>query len=272
MHIEDNLRLGMTAEEAGRDAKLRLGGVESTKQAYRERHTIPLVENMLQDLRFAFRQLQKNLGFACTAVLMLALGICANVAIFAFVDATLIKPLPYQDPSRLVSLFESNALGSQYHLSYPAYLDWKRLNKVFSSMDVYEIDDGFMLSTPTGAQKADGVLVSGGLFRTRGITPVLGRDFREGEDLASAPRTVILSYAAWQRRYGGRQDVLGQTVTLDGAPNTIIGVLPPDFHFSPAEPADFWTTLHASGNALTCRGCHKRSKRWLDLCWAAFPG
>jgi macrolide transport system ATP-binding/permease protein len=255
MHIEDNLRAGMTQEQARRQAILKLGGVEPTKQVYRERSTIPLLETLIQDLRFAIRQLRKNPGFACTAVLMLALGICANVAIFSFVDATLIKPLPYQDPSRLVNLFETNALGARYHLSYPDYLDWKRLNKVFNSMEAYEIN-GFMLTTPTGAQKADGVRVSGGFFRTLGVSPVIGRDFSEGEDLASAPRTVMLSYSAWQRRYGGRGDVLGQTITLDGFPNTIIGVLPAQFHFSPAEPAEFWATLHAAGNDLTCRGCH----------------
>jgi macrolide transport system ATP-binding/permease protein len=255
LHIEEKMRSGMTWEQARREAILQLGGVEWTKQAYRERGTVPFFADLVQDLHFAVRQLRKNRGFAATAIVMLALGICANVAIFAFVDAALIKPLPYQNSSRLIALFESNALGSQYHLSYPDYLDWKRLNKVFSSMDVYEIDD-LMLSTPTGAQKAEGTRVSGGFFRTLGVTPLLGRDFREGEDLASAPRVVMVSYGAWQRRFGGSKNVLGQAVTLNGAPNTIIGVLPPDFHFSPAEPAEFWATVHASGDALTNRGDH----------------
>jgi macrolide transport system ATP-binding/permease protein len=110
MHIEDNLRAGMTPEKARRDAILKLGGVETTKQAYRERDTIPLLENLLRDLRFAFRQLGKNPGFTWTAILMLALGIGASVAIFAFVDAALIKPLPYRNPSQLVDVTESVAL------------------------------------------------------------------------------------------------------------------------------------------------------------------
>ena len=255
MHVEDKMRAGLTAEQARREAILQLGGLERTKQAYRDRSTIPLLEALLRDLRFALRQLRKNSGFAFTAILMLALGICANVAIFSFVHAVLVKPLPYRNPARLVSLYESNALGSQYHLSYPDYLDWKNLNRVFQSFDVYEAD-GFILSSPTGAERAEGTRVSDGFFRTLGVSPVLGRDFRPGEDLASAPDTVLLSYAAWQRRYGGRADVLGKTVTLDGVSNTIIGVLPRDFHFSPAEPADFWATLHAAGNSLSCRGCH----------------
>jgi hypothetical protein len=114
MHVEDKMRAGLTAEQARREAILQLVGLERTKQAYRDRSTIPLVEAMFRDLRFALRQLRKNSGFAFTAILMLALGICANVAIFSFVDAVLMKPLPYRNPARLVSLYESNALGSQH--------------------------------------------------------------------------------------------------------------------------------------------------------------
>jgi predicted permease len=110
-----------------------------------------------------------------------------------------------------------------------------------------------MLATPTGAQLAPGARVSAGFFRTLGVAPILGRDFSDGEDRPSAPRTVLLTYAAWQNRYGGRSDVLGQTVTLDGNPNTIVGVLPRDFHFAPAEPAEFWTAEH---DESPCRGCH----------------
>lgn len=110
MHIDDNLRAGMTAEQARRMAMLQLGGVEATKEAYRDRSTIPFLDHLLQDLRFAIRQLRKNLGFTCTAVLVLALGMCASVAIFAFVDAALIKPLPYRNPSRLAGVFESVAM------------------------------------------------------------------------------------------------------------------------------------------------------------------
>jgi macrolide transport system ATP-binding/permease protein len=255
LHIDDNLRAGMNPEQARRNALLKLGGVESTKQAYRDGNTIPFLENLLQDLRFAIRQLRKNLGFTSTAVFMLALGICASVAIFAFVDAALIKPLPYKNPERLVAVFESVPLFPQSNLSYPDYLDWKRLNTVFRSLEVYQ-HTGFILNTSAGAQPSRGGRVSDGFFRALGVTPVLGRDFHAGEDLLSAPRTVLLSYATWQKWYGGKQDVLGQTITLDGAPNVIIGVLPPQFHFAPAEPAEFWTTLHASSECDLRRSCH----------------
>jgi predicted permease len=207
----------------------------------------------LQDLRYGIRQLRTHRGFAITAIITLSLGIGASAAIFTFVDAALIKPLPYKQPSRLVNLYESIPLGPRFHLSYPDYLDWKRLNTVFSSLDVYQ-NDAFSLATSNGAQHADGARVSAGFFRTLGVTPFLGRDFHEGEDRVEAAPAALLSYGAWQKRYGGREDVLGQTVVLDGKPNTIIGVLPPDFHFAPAEPADFWSNM-IDGDR-NCRGCH----------------
>ena len=255
MHIEDNLRAGMTPGQARRDAMLKLGGVELTKQVYREVSTIPFLENLAQDVSFAIRQMRKNLGFTCTAILTLGLGVSASVAIFAFVDATLIKPLPYHDPSRLVGVFETVPMFPHSNLSYLDYLDWKERNQVFSSLDAYQ-HTGFLLSTPSGAQQARGTRVSDGFFRTLGVAPVLGRDFYAGEDLPAAPRTVILSYAAWQNRYGGKEDVLGQTITLDGTPNTIVGVLPQEFHFAPAEPAEFWTALNATGGCEKRRSCH----------------
>ena len=209
----------------------------------------------LQDARFAIRQLRKNPGFACTSILILALGICASVAIFGFVDAALIKPLPYANPSRLVLATESIAMIPHANLSYPDYLDWKRLNAVFSSMDVWS-GTGYLLSTSAGTEPVPGTRVSDGFFRTLGITPILGRDFRTGEDLPEAPQTVMLSYATWQKRYAGRKDVTGQTVVLSGVPYTIIGVLPQSFQFALRGNAEFWTTLHADDSCARRRGCH----------------
>ncbi len=252
MHIADNLRSGMEPEQARREAILKLGGVEMVQQAYREGSALPLGETLWHDLRYTFRQLRKNPGFAATAILVLTLGIGAAATIFAFVDAALIKPLPYRDPSRLVVVFGSIPLGPKFHLSFPDYYDFKRLNKVFSAFEVYD-SNGFMLSTPAGVEITPGARVSAGFFQTLGVVPILGRDFASGEDTPSAPRTVILSYAAWQERFSGSKDVLGKTVTLDDAPNTIVGVLPRDFHFAPAEPAQFWAADHDQN---PCRGCH----------------
>jgi predicted permease len=214
-----------------------------------------LLENLSNDLRFAVRQLHKNPGFTCTSIFVLALGMCASLAILAFVDAALIQPLPYRNPAGLVAVFEANAMFPLSNLSYPDYLDWKQRNRVFSSLDVYQ-ETGFLMDTPAGAQPARGVRVSDGFFRTLGVAPVLGRDFYPGEDQPAAPRTTLLSYAAWQQRYGGRRNVLGQAVTLNGAPHVIIGVLPREFHFAPAGRAEFWTALQATYSCDLRRSCH----------------
>ena len=213
------------------------------------------IEHLLQDGRFALRQLRKSPGFAVTTIATLALGMAASIAIFAFVDAALIKPLPYFQPSRLVGVFERVEAFPQSNLSYADYLDWKKLNTVFTSLAAYQ-GTGATLTTSDGVERAPAARVSDDFFQTLGVAPVLGRDFRPGEDLPSAPRTVMLSYGAWQKRYGGRPNVLGETVTLNDAPNVIIGVLPRGFHFAPAEPADFWLSLHASNPCELRRSCH----------------
>ena len=235
---------GMTPEGARYAARRQFGNV--TRMNEQSHQVVSFgVETVVQDLRFALRQLRKSPGFAATAILVLAVGLCANVAIFAFVDAALLKPLPYQNPSRLVGLFESTPLGSQFHLSYLDYLDWKRLNTVFTSVEAYD-NNPLAMHTTAGVEQVDGAIVSDGFFRTLGVAPVLGRDFRRGEDLASAAHLVMLSYATWQNRYGGRKDVVGQSVTLGNLSYTIIGVLPRGFHFVPVGPAEFWTTLQMS--------------------------
>jgi macrolide transport system ATP-binding/permease protein len=252
MHIDDNIRSGMAPDQARREALLKLGGVESTTQSYRDQGALRLVEVSSQDLRYTLRQLRKNPAFATTALLVLTLGIAAILSIFAFVDAALVQPLPYRDPSGLVVVYGSIPLGPRFHLSFPDYYDFKKQNTVFRSLEVYE-PNGFMLTTPSGAQLTPGARVTAGFFRVLGVAPILGRDFSEGEDRPSAPRVVLLSYGAWQKRYGGRADVVGQSVILNGDPNTIVGVLPQNFHFAPAEPAEFWTAEHDENQ---CRGCH----------------
>jgi macrolide transport system ATP-binding/permease protein len=201
-----------------------------------------MIGSTLQDLRFAVRQLRKSPGFAFTAVMVFALGIGAATAIFAFVDAVFIKPLPYRDPSRLVALYERIPVGDRYHLSYGDYLDWKRLNRSFNSLDVYR-PDRFTLQTNSQAEEVSGASVSDGFFQTLGVVPFLGRDFRSGEDLPSAQQTVILSYEIWQKRFAANKNILSQTVTLNGVTSPIVGVLPPGFHFAPVASAGFWTTL-----------------------------
>ena len=143
--------------------------------------------------------------------------------------------------------------GPRFHLSVLDYLDWKRLNTVFSGLDAFDSSES-LLSTPVGIQRVEGAAVSAGFFRTLAVVPILGRDFRAGEDESGVGRNVMLSYGSWQRRFGGRKDVIGQTVTLNGTSNTIIGVLPSAFHFAPTGSAEFWVALHLSQSED--RGAH----------------
>ena len=255
LHIDDNIRSGMSPAEAQRVAVMKLGGVEQAKEAYRDRATIPFLESVVQDLRFTFRQLRKNPAFTITATTMVTLGIAASVAIFAFVDAALIKPLPYHDPSRLLYVTETTPEIPRANLSYLDYLDWKKFQKSFDSFDVYH-PRGYVVTTTAGTEMVDGAHVSDGFFHTLGVAPILGRDFYTGEDLPEAPRAVILSYASWQKRFGGRSDVVGQPITVNELPHTIVGVLPQNFHFAPVENAEFWSTLHPGGPCDERRSCH----------------
>ena len=143
--------------------------------------------------------------FAVTAIVVLALGIGASVAIFAFVDAALLEPLPYRDSTRLMSVNESSQDSPRWQLSYPDYLDWQRLNKSFSSFDIYATK-GHLLRTPSGQEPILAERVSGGFFATLGIRPILGRDFLPGEDRLDGPNVALLSYGTWLHRFGGRQD------------------------------------------------------------------
>lgn len=255
MHIDDNMRSGMTYEKARREAVLQLGGVEYTKETYRERSTFPLLESISRNTRFAIRQLRRSPGFTCTAILMLALGLCASISLFAFVDAALIRPLPYANPNRLVDVTERNATIPRADLSYFDYLDWKKLNEVFSSLDVFN-SAGYLLETSTGSKPIPGVHVSDGFFRTVGVSLILGRDFRPSEELTGAPHVAILSYAAWQQLFGGTRSVLGQTIRLSGIPHVVVGVLPRSFEFALKGNAAVWTPLNPSGPCESRRSCH----------------
>ena len=258
MHIDDNIRAGMSEHEARRVAVMKLGGLDQAKEAYRDRATIPFLESVIQDLRFTLRQLRKNPAFTFTATTMIALGIGASVAIFAFVDAALLKPLPYHNPSQLVYVTETTPVIPRANFSYFDYVDWKKLNKVFDSLEVYS-QRGYVTASSTGMEMVEGARVSDGFFRSLGVAPFLGRDFFAGEDLPEAPHTMILSYSSWQKRFAGKQEVIGQSITVNEIPYTIVGVLPQNFHFAPVENAEFWTTLHPSQHAGTCdqrRSCH----------------
>jgi macrolide transport system ATP-binding/permease protein len=233
---------GMTPEAAHYVAMRQFGNTTKLREQSHEAVAFQL-ETLVQDLRFGLRQWTSHPGFAGTAILILALGMGLSVAIFGFVDAALLEPLPYANPSRLMSVNEGTVESPRWPLSYPDYLDWQRLNKSFSSLDVYS-GAGYLLRTPSGAEPVQAERVSGSFFRTLGVHPVLGRDLAPGEDRPDGANVVILSYGAWLHRFGGRGDLVGQTVDLDNQAYTIIGVLPRAFSFAPSGNAEFWVPLN----------------------------
>jgi predicted permease len=257
--IEEGLAAGLTPGEARAAAQRRLGAVARSMEECRDMRGVGFIEDRIQDLRFAFRQLRKHPAFAATAVVMVALGLGANVAIFAFVDAVLVRPLPYADPSRLVTAFAARPERAprqvRGNVSYQDFLDWREQARAFRSMAAYDVRPGFTLATPDGPLRVPGLSVTAGFFRTLGVTPMLGREFRPDEEGRAATPTVILSHPAWQTRFGGRPDVLGQTLTLQGEPHIVIGVLPPDFHFALAGQAAFWTAIRGQQYCWEHRGC-----------------
>lgn len=208
---------------------------------------------MSADLRFALRQYRKAPGFAVTAIIILTLGIGAAVSIFAFVNAALLKPSPYEAPSRLVAVFESTATCPECAFSYPDYQDWKRANSVFSSFEIWE-DDAYLWRSAAGVESLRVARVSGGFFQTLGVTPLLGRLFTSADDTPAGTRAVVLPYDTWQRLFGGRADIIGESVTLDNNAYTVIGVLPRKFQFAP-RAAELWVTVHDLGPCETDRKC-----------------
>jgi macrolide transport system ATP-binding/permease protein len=241
--IADLIDRGMTREQAEQTARRKFGNVTRIEESSREVWQWITVESILADLRYTLRQLSRAPGFALTAIVVLALGIGASVAIFAFVDAALLEPLPYADPNRLMAVNESSAEAPLWPLAYPDFVDWQRMNKSLSSLDVFA-GAGYLLRTREGAEPVTAGRVSGGFFRTLGVQPILGRDFAAGEDRLGGPNLTLVSYGAWLHRFGGRNDVVGQTVSLDNTGYTILGVLPRSFSFALAGNAEFWVPIN----------------------------
>src|ERR1700732_3865516 len=206
MHIEDNLRRGMNAQEARREALMKLGGVTQTTESYRERRGVPLVETLLQDLRFATRMLRKNPGFATVAIVTLALGIGASTSIFSVVDAVLLRPLPYRNPQQIVRVWEQAADGHRMNLADPNFDDFLAQNDTFASLAEY----GYWLASLSGGSEPVRVniaAVSSDLFKALGVEPFRGRAFAPDEQRAHGAPAVIVSYGYWQRYLGGTTDL-----------------------------------------------------------------
>jgi macrolide transport system ATP-binding/permease protein len=255
----EEIQSGSVADSSNQDdaryaAMRRFGNATRIREQSHEQIAFR-AESVWHDFRYALRQLGRNRGFAFTAILILALGIGASTAIFAFVDAALIRPLPYAQPTRLVEVQELSANFPRSPMSYPDFADWKRMNTVFSSMDAFR-NWGYLLNTPSGGEPVYAEQVSAGFFRTLGVVPLLGRDFQSNEDAPEAAPVAMLSYGSWQRRFGGRREIVGSTILLSGKAVTIIGVLPQSFQFAMNGSAEFWTPLQPIGECLHRRSCH----------------
>jgi predicted permease len=228
MHVEDNLRAGMSPEEARRQALIKLGGLEQAKESYRERHRLPAIETFLQDLRFGLRMLRKNPGFSLVAILTLMLGIGANTAIFSVVHAVLLKPLPYPDPDRLVFMREYQIGGSDMSVNWLNFLDWRAQSRLFEQMSAYNLAH-FTLTGEGDPVLARGAMVSASLFPSLGVQPELGRDFTASDDEVGAAAVVILTHDFREKRLGSESSAIGKIVALDGKGYTVAGILGPEF-------------------------------------------
>jgi macrolide transport system ATP-binding/permease protein len=251
---KDFIASGMSAAQAHVAAARQFGNAAHLRE---QSHSLVAFrwETVGQDLRFALRQLRQHPGFAVTAVFILALGMGVSVAIFGLVDAALIQPLPYSAPNRLMDVAESSSMFPRANLSRPDFEDWKRLNHSFSSLDAYG-ETGFLLRTSSGSEPVPAARVTDTFFQTLGVRPMLGRDFHAGEDLPGGAKIAILTYGAWKRRLGGRDDVVGQSLTLDGTNYTIVGVLPRAFEFAPSANAELFVPLLDKNGCEQRRSCH----------------
>ncbi len=245
---------GIGPEEARRRAAVQFGNAVRAREQSEEVVGFR-AESVLQDVRFGLRQLRHNPGFAVTAILILALGMGVSVGIFGFVDAALLQPLPYPAPNRLMAVDEKSANWERSNLSRDDYDDWKRLNHTFSSLDVYG-GTGYLLHSPAGTEPVPARRVSAGFFSTLGTRMLLGRGFLPGEDRPGGAKITVLSYGTWLKRFGGRRDVVGQSVNLSGEDYTIVGVLPRDFAFAPGRDSEFWTPLLDKTGCEKRRSCH----------------
>jgi predicted permease len=187
--------------------------------------------SLLQDLRYALRVLAKSPGFSIIAILTLALGIGANTAIFSVVNGVLINPLPFHHPDQLVSVFQKIPNFENASISYPNFLDWRKMNTTFADMAAYR-SAGFTLTGSGEPERLHGEMISAGFFEILGVNPLLGRTFHTDEDHIGANPTVMITEAFWKRKFAGQKDIIGQRLILNGIGRTIIGVVPSSFHLS----------------------------------------
>lgn len=255
MHADDNVRSGMDPVEARRQALIKLGGETQSRELCRDQARLPLLETLLQDVRYGARILRKNPGYSIVAIITLALGIGANTAIFSVVNTVMLRPLPYPNADRLVLLSEFGMIMNQGRMfsmsvSWQDYLDWRRQARSFEYLGVYR-NQGVNLTGITGisAERLNGAMVSADLLNAIHIPPLLGRIFVAKEDEAGSSLVVILSERLWRNRFAASPDIINRTITLDGMNYTVVGVMPADVGF-PSRTTDIWVPLGVYVNSM----------------------
>lgn len=252
--VEENVRAGMSDEEARRRARLDLGGLDQIKEQVRDARGTRFVEETLQDLRYGLRALRLSPAFTSVAVATLALGLGANAAVFSLINGVVLHPFPYRDAGRLILLHRRSAQADLMPLSLPDFYDWRDQSHSFESMGaVYRWNP--ILTGGREPEQLFAARVTAEMFPTLGVAPQIGRTFLPEEDRPEADPVVVLSHNFWMRRFGGSADALGQTMVLDGVVHTVIGMMPPRFELW---TADVWAPIGQDPNRdqLMARALH----------------
>ncbi len=239
---ERRVEAGARPDEARASAARDFGNVPLVEEVTRGLSGRVARERLVQDVRFAVRSLSRDATFSTVAIGMLALGIGATIAVFAVVNAVLLKPLPFPESDRLVMVWERNPQIARNLVSTPNYVDWRTRNRVFERIGLVS----WIPMNVTGlgdADQVDGMRVTAEFFDALAVPPLIGRTIRSGEDVAGGSMTAVLSYRFWQQRYGGAPDVLGRLLTINGAPHEIVGVMPATFTFPGARAAELYTAF-----------------------------
>jgi predicted permease len=245
--IAENRAAGMPAAEARLAAMRLLGGVPQIQEECRDMRMTTAIESVFQDLRYALRVLRKNPAFASASVLVLALGIGANTAIFSVANAVLLRPLPFPEPARIVRLWDTYGTPGNYGpISYPNFEDWRAWNHSFAAMAVFA-ERGYVLTGAGEATPLQAVAASVSFFDVLGVQPALGRKFLPEEDRPGANHgadSVLIGDRLWRRQFGADPGILGRPITLSGRSFTVVGVMPPGFDtYTGSGETDVWTTV-----------------------------
>ncbi|MFZ0819935.1 MAG: ABC transporter permease [Candidatus Acidiferrales bacterium] len=267
---DERTRDGMNSYEAKRSARIEMGGPEQVKEEVRSARSGAWLETLSQDIRFGARTLRKNPGFTAIVVLTLALGIGANSAIFSVVDAVLLRPLPYRQPERLVTVFESKAPNdflSRGAVSPANFLDWRVQNSVFDQIGAVMLP-GYNITGTDRPERIFGANISGGMLHMVGSQPLLGREFDAADDRPGAAPVLMISQSLWQRRFGGDPQIIGKSLRMGTVSFTVVGILPADLQF-PLSDLDVWVPLE---QIIPPRDMQFRDAHYLDVFARLKPG